>query len=156
MTAHERGAIARGIIDANLYMVLATADEAGRPWASPVYFANSGYAEYFWVSSPDASHSRNIATRPQVGIVVFDSQVPIGTGQAVYMPAVAEEVADAELERGIEIFSRRSEAHGGVPWRPDDVQGVSGLRLYRATAEGHSVLAKDGTPDHRLAAEITD
>ena len=136
-------------------MVLATADEGGRPWASPVYFANNGYSEFFWVSSPEATHSRNIATRPEVGIVVFDSQVPIGTGHGVYMPAVAEEVAGAELERGIEIFSQRSEAHGGLPWRLDDVQEEAGIRLYRARAEKHSVLAKDGSPDHRVAAEIT-
>jgi len=154
VTGHDRGAVARSIIDTNLYMVLATADEAGRPWASPVYFANSGYAEFFWVSSPDATHSRNIATRPQISIVIFDSQVPIGTGQGVYMPAVAEQVAGAELERGIKIFSQRSQAHGGVGWSLDDVQGEA-LRLYRAVAQDHSGLAKDGSPDHRVAAEIT-
>ena len=37
--AEERdlGAMAREIIDANLFMTLATADSDGRPWASPVY-----------------------------------------------------------------------------------------------------------------------
>lgn len=155
MTAHDRGAVARSIIESNLYMVLATADETGRPWASPVYFANSGYTEFFWVSSPDATHSRNIATRPQISIVIFDSRVAIGTGQGVYMPAVADEVTGAELERGIEVFSQRSQGHGGVPWSRGDVQGDAGLRLYRAIAEAHSVLAKDGRPDHRVAAEIT-
>ena len=148
------GAVVRKIIDASLYLVLATADAAGRPWASPVYFANSGYHEFFWVSSPDATHSRNIAARPQVGIVVFDSRAPIGTGQGVYMAAVAEEVTGAELERGIEVFSRRSLAHGGVAWRPDDVQGEAGIHLYLATAGEHSILAKDGRPDHRIAAEV--
>jgi hypothetical protein len=63
--AEDPADIARGIISASLYMVLATAGETGRPWASPVYFANSGYAEFFWVSSPDAAHSRNIAVRPR-------------------------------------------------------------------------------------------
>jgi Pyridoxamine 5'-phosphate oxidase len=29
--------IARQIIDSNLYMTLATADDAGTPWVSPVY-----------------------------------------------------------------------------------------------------------------------
>ena len=33
----DLGAMAREIIDANLYMTLATADSEGRPWASPVY-----------------------------------------------------------------------------------------------------------------------
>ncbi len=156
MGERDSGAVARGIIDANQYMVLATADETGRPWASPVYFANSGYAEFFWVSSPDATHSRNIAVRPQVGIVIFDSQVPIGTGQGVYMTAVAEELSGAELEREIEVFSRRSLAHGGVEWTPEDVGAEADLRLYRATAAEHSMLAKDGRPDHRIVADVSD
>jgi Pyridoxamine 5'-phosphate oxidase len=151
--AGSPGAVAREIIDRNLYMVLATADETGRPWASPVYFANSGYGEFFWVSSPEATHSRNLAVRPQVGIVVFDSQAPIGTGQGVYMAAVAEEVGGADLERGIEVFSRRSLAHGGVAWTPHDVRGPE-IRLYRATAAEHSILAKDGRPDHRIPADL--
>ncbi len=154
MPASDAGAVARQIIDANLYMVLATADADGRPWATPVYFAHSGYGEFLWVSSPDRTHSRNIAARPQVGIVVFDSSVPIGTGQGVYMQAEAEEVTGAEVERGIEVFSRRSLAHGGEEWTTDDVLGAAGLRLYHATASGHSILAKDGTPDHRIAADL--
>jgi uncharacterized protein YhbP (UPF0306 family) len=147
------GAVARGIIDDNQYMVLATADEAGRPWASPVYFASSGYAEFFWVSSPEATHSRNIAVRPQVGIAIFNSQAPIGTGQGVYMTAEAEEVTGADLARGIEVFSRRSLAHGGMAWTAEDVGGTTGIRLYRARADGHSILAKDGQPDHRIPAD---
>jgi hypothetical protein len=30
----------RAIVDANPYLVLATADGTGRPWSSPVYFAH--------------------------------------------------------------------------------------------------------------------
>jgi hypothetical protein len=153
MSEPDSGAIARKIIDAGLYMVIATADEAGRPWATPVYFANSDYGEFFWVSSPEAGHSRNIAVRPEVGIVIFDSGVPIGTGQAVYMTAVAERVTGADLRRGIETFSRRSLAHGGVAWTPDDVEPEAGLLLYRATVAEHSILAKDGRPDHRIPAD---
>ena len=36
----------RDIIEASRYLVLATADAAGRPWSSPVYFAHVGYAEF--------------------------------------------------------------------------------------------------------------
>ena len=42
----------------------AVADEAGLPWASPVWFASVDLREFFWVSSPDARHSRNLAVRP--------------------------------------------------------------------------------------------
>ena len=40
----DLGAIAKAIIDSNLYLTLGTADEAGRPWVSPVYYATEGYA----------------------------------------------------------------------------------------------------------------
>lgn len=35
MTPQDLDAVAREIIDANLYMTLGTADETGRPWVSP-------------------------------------------------------------------------------------------------------------------------
>jgi hypothetical protein len=154
MNDDERAGLARQIIDDNLYMVLGTADAGGRPWASPVYFAHAGYFEFFWVSSPAAAHSRNIVARREVGIVIFDSQVPIGTGQGVYMTAEAEEADGPDLERGIAVFSQRSLAHGGKPFGLSDVQGDAGIRLYRAVAKGHSMLAKDGQPDHRIGVDL--
>jgi uncharacterized protein YhbP (UPF0306 family) len=145
----------RDIIEANRYLVLATADAAGRPWSSPVYFAHTGFTEFFWVSSPDVTHSRNIAVRPEVGIVVFDSQAAIGTGQGVYMSAAAKLLEDDESARGIEAFSRRSLAHGGGKWTSQDVRPGAGLRLYRAIADSHWILAKDGRPDHRIPVPLT-
>jgi hypothetical protein len=150
----EPAETARAIIDANLYMVLGTADPSGLPWASPVYFAVDGYRDFYWVSRPTVTHSRNIASRPEVSIVVFDSSVPISTGQGVYMRAWAEALDGDELRRGIEIFSDRSVLHGGAVWTPDDVQEPALLRLYRATASEHSLLAKDGTPDHRVTVDL--
>lgn len=52
---------AQAIIDAYLYLVLATADGTGRPWNSPVYLAHDGYAEFFWVSAPEAASPANPA-----------------------------------------------------------------------------------------------
>ena len=52
MTASDHVALARGIVDAGLYMVLGTADAHGRPWVSPVYFASQSYREYFWGLRP--------------------------------------------------------------------------------------------------------
>jgi hypothetical protein len=145
----------RDVIEASRYLVLATADAAGRPWNSPLYFAHIDFTEFFWVSSPDVTHSRNIAVRPEVGIVIFDTQAAIGAGQGVYMSAVATLLADGETARGIEAFSRRSVAHGGPEWMSQDVRPGAGLRLYRATADSHWILAKDGQPDHRIPAPLT-
>jgi hypothetical protein len=144
----------RDIIEASRYLVLATADAAGRPWSSPVYFAHVGLTEFLWVSSPDVTHSRNIAARPEVGIVIFDSQAAIGTGQGVYMSAAARLLEDGETAPGIEAFSCRSVGHGGPAWTTEDVRPGTGLRLYRAVADAHWILAKDGQPDHRIPVPL--
>lgn len=143
------------LVEASPYLVLATADATGRPWSSPVYFAHIGLTEFFWVSSPEVTHSRNIAVRPEVGIAIFDSRAPIGAGQGVYMSAVAKLLGDGEIARGVEAFSHRSVRHGGPEWTSEDVRPGAGLRLYRATADAHWILAKDGKPDHRIPVVLT-
>jgi pyridoxine/pyridoxamine 5'-phosphate oxidase len=127
----------RALVDANAYMTLATADADGRPWASPVWFAHRGYREFLWVSRPDTRHSRNVAERTDVGLVIFDSTVPIGTGVAVYAEARAEPAVDADA---IEVFSGRSVGQGGSAWTLADVSDDARLRLYRATASALFLL----------------
>lgn len=141
--------VARSIIDANRYMALGTADDGGRPWVSPVYYAADGYHAFYWVSPPERQHSRNVGVRPEVFIAVFNSQVPIGEGQGVYMAATAAELTGAELERGIETFSRISQSHGARAWSLDDVRAPARLRLYRAAASEHWVLDPEARPDQR-------
>jgi hypothetical protein len=155
MNEHQDlGAIARDIIESNWYLVLGTADGAGGPWVSPVYYAPAGYSEFFWVSSPEARHSRNLAARPEVSIVIFDSRAPVGAGQGVYMAAVGGELTGAELDRGMGIFSRRSEGHGARPWTLDNVRAPEPYRLYRAIASEHSVLAPGSHPNHRTPVTV--
>jgi nitroimidazol reductase NimA-like FMN-containing flavoprotein (pyridoxamine 5'-phosphate oxidase superfamily) len=125
-------AAARRIVDSNRYMTLGTADASGRPWVSPVWYARDGYGAFLWVSRPGTRHSLNLAERPEISVVIFDSTVPIGTGVAVYMSGSAKELAEAELEGGIEVFSRASLADGGSAWSLGDVTGSAELRLYRA------------------------
>jgi uncharacterized protein YhbP (UPF0306 family) len=132
--------LARRLIDGNRYMTLATADVEGRPWASPVYYAPDGYRELLWVSEPSQRHSHNLAVRPGLGIVIFDSTVAVGAAQAVYVDADAEEVTGEDLERGIEVYSRRALATGGAVWDASRVRPPARLRLYRARILELSVL----------------
>jgi nitroimidazol reductase NimA-like FMN-containing flavoprotein (pyridoxamine 5'-phosphate oxidase superfamily) len=134
---------ARSILDQSKYLVLATAGADGRPWATPVYYATVDFTDFFWVSDPAALHSRNIAQRPEVGFVVFDSRVAPGTGQGVYTAGVAERVPEDEVEAGLAVFSAANLADGLSAWTPDTVQEPSRLRLYRARAEEQWVLEAD-------------
>ncbi len=149
--------IAKNILDSIFYMVLGTADESGRPWVSPVYFASKGYREFYWMSSPDVTHSRNILLRPQISIVVFDSRVPVGQGQAVYMSAVAGELAGDDLARGLQIYNGRFQnpaEHGVRIIAPEDVQAPALYRLYRARVQEHWVLDPAAHPDHRTPVTV--
>ena len=142
-------AAASSIIDSNRYMTLATADEQGSPWASPVWYAPVGYRSFLWVSSPEARHSRNLAARPQLAIVIFDSH-EAGGWKALYMSASAEQLT--EVDEAIEIFSRRGEAQGLRRWTREDVLPPARHRLYRATASEQFVLDEH---DQRLPVDLT-
>jgi hypothetical protein len=153
----DPGVIVRSIIDSIVYMVLGTADETGRPWVSPVYFACERYKEFYWMSSPEVTHSRNVVVRPEVSIVVFDSRVPVGTGQAVYMSAVAEELTGADFDRGIQIYNGRFQnpaEHEVRIIKPEDVQAPALYRLYRAIASEHWILDPDSHPNQRTPVSV--
>jgi len=153
MPGPPNAATARKIIDRGRFMVLATADSSGQPWPSPVYYAYRDYREFFWVSDPDAAHSRNLRVRREVGIVIFDSRAKLGEGQGVYILGVAQELPAHDVGQGIATFSERSVEHGGVEWTVEDVREPSKHRLYRATAEAVYVLDEH---DHRVEVDPAD
>ncbi|MFD8418565.1 pyridoxamine 5'-phosphate oxidase family protein [Streptomyces sp. NPDC059466] len=154
LTAH-----ARAIIDANLYLILGTADRDGHPWTSPVYFAPGGDREFYWLSAPDAQHSRHLAGRPQVSIVIFDSTVAPYHGRAVYAVGEARELSGRDVDRALEVYPRPDD--GGVTsFTRQEVTEPAPYRLYRATVSDLWVLCprEPGQPcplhglgkDHRV------
>ena len=124
------------------YLVLGTADEAGHPWTSPVYFAAADPRRLYWVSSPDSRHSRNIAHRPQVAITVFDSTVPIGGAEAIYLTATAGLAGDDETDEALAALNTR--LPDGRHLDRDDLAPNGLLRIYRADVAEHFVLIRGG------------
>jgi hypothetical protein len=82
-----------------------------------------------WMSQPGARHSRNIAVRGEIAIVIFDSTASPHQRNGVYVEATAAIVPDTELE------------HAVAPWR-----------LYRARASAVYVLENEH--DRRVAVEL--
>jgi len=157
MKQEDLGVVAKEILDTNLYMVLGTADESGQPWVTPVYFSCANYREFYWMSSPEVRHSHNIAVRPQVSIVVFHSQMPVGKGQAVYMSAIAAELTGVASDRGLDVYNGRfsnPSEHGVHAIQSQEVQAPGLYRLYRAVATEHWVLDPAGKPDHRTSVTL--
>jgi uncharacterized protein YhbP (UPF0306 family) len=102
--------LARALIDGGRFATLGTADEGGRPWVSPVWYAPDGPRDLLWVSTPDRRHSRNVAVRPETGLVIFDTAAAVGAVQAFYATARAEQLTGDERDRAVQVFSARGGA----------------------------------------------
>lgn len=145
--------VVRSIVEKNAYMTLATADEHGTPWASPVWYATANCREFVWVSSPSARHSRNLAVRPELAIVIFDSRQRPYTSEGVYISARAEQVPDRELDRCLAIFCDSSVRQGLPPWSREEVNPPTRVRLYHAQAIEHYLLS---STDERIPVTLDD
>jgi uncharacterized protein YhbP (UPF0306 family) len=131
---------AHQLLEGNQYLTLATADPTGRPWSSTVWYAARRRSrpadhlvlELIWLSRPEALHSRNLLERPEVGISIFDSTQPAGTGDGLQLAARAEQVPSAELDAAAAVFSEASLAAGGGPWSRAQLEEPEIPRLYVA------------------------
>jgi hypothetical protein len=85
--------------------------------------------------------------------VVFDSTVPVGQADALYLRARARGLDGADRETGIARFSTRSVGHGAGPWTREDVTGGTELLLYGADVVGAWVLERG--VDRRLEVRLS-
>ncbi|MFE0252534.1 pyridoxamine 5'-phosphate oxidase family protein [Streptomyces sp. NPDC059010] len=132
---------ARAIIDGNMYMVLATVGPDGAPWAAPVFYSTEDGRDFYWASSPDVTHSRNIAHEPRVGIVIHDSRAPVGTAapRALYLTATAAELDGAEALEGLRVIPGPA-GRGGRALAPEEVGPSAPYRVYRARVTAYSMI----------------
>jgi pyridoxine/pyridoxamine 5'-phosphate oxidase len=158
------GEIAKRIIAQNRYLTLATVNAQGHPWASPVYFSTYGYAEFYWMSQNDALHSQNLKIHPSVAMVIFDTQQPVGTGQAVYISAQAEELSPPSDERALLVYPGPAK-RGGRAIKLEQIRRPSHYRIYHASAINCSILcprtagpceAHGKDYDHRISIALQD
>ena len=149
-------AAARAVLDENRYVGLGTAGADGRPWVSPVFYTLSGYREVIWMSSPEARHSRNLAERAEVSLVVFDSNVDVGGAFAVYMCGAAAEVTGEAVAAVAAAYGDAALPKGGRRVKIDEVTGDGIYRMYRATVREHWVLDPDSHPDSRTVVTLVN
>lgn len=135
------------VLDGNLYLTLGTTEDDGSPRVSPVFYSHDDYVELYWVSSPHAAHSRNLAARPAVTGVVFDSTATPGGATAVYLTGTAAQVPDDELPQACARAFRalKSTAKAFVP---GELTGDAPLRLYRLRADLIEIHVRGSDPDH--------
>lgn len=122
---------AKDIIESIWYITLASATRDGKPWNTPLYTSYDDAYRFFWASWTGTQHSMNIRENPSVFITIFDSRVPEGAGEGVFIEAEATELNDpAEIEHAMRHHYGRKSA----PMRPlEAFTGDSPRRMYQAT-----------------------
>ncbi len=63
---------AKALLEKIPYITLTTVSEKGDPHNSPVYAVHDEKYAFFWNSSVESVHSKNIAANGKVSIVVYD------------------------------------------------------------------------------------
>jgi nitroimidazol reductase NimA-like FMN-containing flavoprotein (pyridoxamine 5'-phosphate oxidase superfamily) len=125
---------ARSIIKRNEYAILATVDTQGLPWNAPVYFAYDKYYNLYWGSHKDSQHAQNVMANGRIFVCIFNSTMPPGSGEGVYIQGRCTELADAEqiaLARRL-IQDRRNP----IPyWKLEQFQVDGPIKLYQVTPE---------------------
>lgn len=81
---------ARQILEQNLVGAVATVNEDGSPWVSPVHIFSDDEAVY-WFSDANKQHSLNIDRDPRVSLTLFSPDASKGT-KGVYINGTAEKL----------------------------------------------------------------
>ncbi len=110
------------------YATIATASKDGKPWNSPVAREYDEQLNIYWFSDKKNQHSENVRENEDVFIVIYDSTVPEGDGEGVYIEAKAIELSDPD-----EIVSvRRIKKGSDYEDNPSEFLGEAIRRVYKA------------------------
>lgn len=121
---------AKAIIEKVIYINIATVTPDGRPWNTPVVAAYDEDYNFYWASWAENEHSKNIRNNPNVFLTIYDSTVPEGTGEGVYIEAKAVELTDRdEIARAVATYYARKNR---PPRQPEEFMGDYPRRVYKA------------------------
>lgn len=107
------------LLAANLVGTLATINEDGSPWATPVHIFADDVALY-WFSKTTQQHSQNIVRDPRVSLALW-ARVEESVG--AYISGIAETLSDEETTTQILALASQD---GAIP---PHFAGTTGYRL---------------------------
>ncbi len=121
---------AKEIIKQIDYITIASVTPEGMPWNSPVYSAFDDDYNFFWGTHIDSQKAQNIRNNENVFLVIYDSTVPPGTGEGVYVQAKAKQLRDPEeIQHAYETLKNRRPTPF---WDPAAFSESGPVRLFKA------------------------
>src|SRR3990167_9578228 len=99
---------AKEIIARINYITIASVTPDSKPWNSPVFSAYDDDYNFYWGTHKDSQKAKNIAANENVFLVIYDSTVPPGTGEGVFVQAKARQLSDPdEIQHAYETLRDR-------------------------------------------------
>jgi nitroimidazol reductase NimA-like FMN-containing flavoprotein (pyridoxamine 5'-phosphate oxidase superfamily) len=148
---------AKEILEKIIYATIATSSKNSKPWNSPVAHVYDSELNIYWFSDKENQHSQNVRENENVFIVIYDSTVPEGHGEGLYIEAKAYELTDPQ-----EILLARRIKKGQDHDQPsDDFLGDAVRRVYKAVPQRvwmNDAEEKDGVflRDYRVSVNLGD
>lgn len=105
-------ATALAYLRAHNVVTLATTGGDG-PWAAAVFYASADFTLYF-VSSPDARHSANLAVHPRVAVTVHEDYRDWTAIKGLQMEGFAQVISGAEQSAAAATYRAKYPFVGGV------------------------------------------
>ncbi len=96
---------AQVVLDQNVLGVLASVNEDGSPWATPLHLVSDG-AYVYWFSHEACIHSRNLKRDSRASISIFSPDESQGV-KGVYLRGNAQRLAEGERPQAVAVFTER-------------------------------------------------
>ncbi|HUZ60145.1 MAG TPA: pyridoxamine 5'-phosphate oxidase family protein [Hanamia sp.] len=145
---------AENIIEVNKYMVVSTCGKKGKPWAAAVFYVYDYKGNFYFLSAVDSLHIKNGIENPNVSLVIFDSNQPLGTSDSVQVEGKLSVAKKADIKKVITLYCKklfpRSELSPFERYNPDDYTGVSEFQFFKIEV----AKAYTSGPDRRVEVEL--
>lgn len=126
---HDIGALVRSILEKGHLLSLATVDEGG-PWVSDLVYVFDDDLNIYWLSMPEARHSKAILKHPMVAGTVTISTRSKEPNEAIQIAGTAEKIEGDIIEMATKHLAKRGHP---PPTRVGEILEAKGQVWYKLT-----------------------
>lgn len=137
--------VARKIIKDNIYMTIATADENGTPWATPLFYAIDGSYSFYFISQLASLHSENILKDPSVSFAIFDSHQKEGSGNGVQGSGKVYLLNESEIPEAMKWYKTTF-----IEMKMESFIGDAPYRFFKLITEHFYIQDTEAKVDRRV------
>jgi uncharacterized protein YhbP (UPF0306 family) len=96
--------LAAKIIKGSKFMTLATTDNKGGIWATPLSYVFDDECNFYFTTAVDSIHVEHIKENPYVAFAIFNSTVRVSDIDGVQVKGICGEVEKEELNRIVSLY----------------------------------------------------